>query len=176
MSGSAAVVVRNTSAADRPPVAPVKGDGFPYRYEMIFAGGSLRAYADEPGALVAALRPGYDALATAEERREARLRAALDTQVRVQAELAATGPLEECTAEERAVLLGGRHVPPAPEEWTGPVPLVLVTSFYEPSGSLPRPRGPEELQVWLDPADDWTLLRSLHSAGAIHVAVSQNRR
>ncbi|MEV0203062.1 hypothetical protein [Nonomuraea sp. NPDC050691] len=170
-----AVVIRNTSVADRPPLAPAKGDGSLYRYEMIFAGGSLRAYADDPAELVAAFHPGYDTLETPEQRHEARLRAALDAQVRIQAELAADDPLEACSPEERAVLLGGRHVPPAPEEWTAPVPLVLVTSFYEPEGSLPRPRGPEELQVWLDPTDDWTLLSTLHAAGAIHVAMSQDR-
>ncbi|MEV0144732.1 MULTISPECIES: hypothetical protein [unclassified Nonomuraea] len=168
------VVIRNSSSADRPPAVPVKVDGSLYRYEMIFAGGGSRAYADEPGELVGALSPGYDALGTPDERDQARVRMALDAQVRLQAQLAATDRLEECTAEDRAVLLGGRHVPPAPEEWTAPVPLVLITTFYEPAGSLPRPRGPEELQVWLDPADDWTLLTSLHAAGVIDVAVRQD--
>ncbi|MEV4807046.1 hypothetical protein AB0K18_44225 [Nonomuraea sp. NPDC049421] len=162
------VVVRNVAVARHLPAAPRHPDGRPYRYEMIHAGDALRGYADEPAELVAMLVHGYGELGDDGERAVARIRLALDAQVRLQAELAA-GRLGECGPEERAVLLGGRHEPPAPAEWTAPVPLVLVTSFYVPEGTLPRPSGPEELQVWLDPADDWTLLSSLHAAGVIKV-------
>jgi hypothetical protein len=162
-----AVIVRNTSSAEPPPAAPVKADGRPYRFEMIHAGGTLRGYADDSADLVAMLVPEYARPATDAERATARVRLALDLQVRLQAQLAAGHPLDACTEAERAVLLGGRHEPPAPARWAAPVPLVLVSTFYQPAGPLPRPSGPEELQVWLDPADDWPLLTSLHLAGLI---------
>ncbi|MEV4115792.1 hypothetical protein [Nonomuraea sp. NPDC049695] len=164
------VILRNTSAMESPPVAPRRGDGRPYIYEMIYAGGDYRGYADEPAELVGMLVPGYDALATDDERMTARVRLALDLQVRLQAQLAAGPHLDDCGEAERAVILGGRHEPPAPARWEAPVPLVLVSTFYEPAGALPRPSGPADLQVWLDPADDWTLLTSLHGAGMITVS------
>ncbi|GAA2213949.1 hypothetical protein GCM10009850_094130 [Nonomuraea monospora] len=154
------VIVRNAPDAGPP--------GRPYRYEMIHADGTLRGYADEPADLVGMLVPGYLALTADGDRARARLGLALDVQVRLQARLAA-GRLGGCGEAERAVLLGPRHEPPAPARWTAPVPLVLVASFYAPGGALPRPSGPAELQVWLDPADDWTLLTSLHTAGVVTV-------
>ncbi|MGN9842665.1 hypothetical protein ACTMTI_31520 [Nonomuraea sp. H19] len=163
------MIIRNTSATEPPPAAPIKGDGRPYRYEMIYAGGTYRGYADDSAELAGMLIPGYDRLATDDERATARVRLAMDMQVRMQAQLAAGGHLDACSEAERAVLLGGRHEPPAPSRWEAPVPLVLVSAFYEPAGVLPRPSGPAELQVWLDPADDWTLLTSLHTAGMIAV-------
>jgi hypothetical protein len=172
-----AFVIRNTSAMDDVPDVPLRGDGRPYRFEMIYAGGGLRAYADEPAELVDVLSPGYGDLPGDDERRDARVGLVLDAQVRVQALLAtadAGEPLRDCTEEERAVLLGGRHVPPSPATWTAPVPLVLVATFYRPAGTLPRPEGPAELQIWLDPADDWTLLVSLHEAGVIQLAARQD--
>jgi hypothetical protein len=185
-----AVLVRNPSSAQPPPAAPAGADGRPYRFEMIHAGGNRRGYADDPAELVAMLipeyaeygehpehgehvalpeRPDYIELATDAERAVARVRLVLDMQVRLQAQLAAGRALDACTEAERAVLLGPRHEPPAPSRWEAPVPLVLISTFYEPTGPLPRPSGPAALQVWLDPADDWTLLTSLHTAGLITV-------
>lgn len=194
-----AVLVRNTSSSEPPPAAPAGADGRPYRFEMIHAGGTRRGYADDPAELVAMLIPeyadygdyiehpehtehtehpehsehpehvGYAELATDAERAVARVRLVLDMQVRLQAQLAAEWPLDACTEAERAVLLGPRHEPPAPSRWEAPVPLVLISTFYEPTGPLPKPSGPADLQLWLDPADDWTLLTSLHTAGLITV-------
>ncbi|MEO3806412.1 hypothetical protein [Nonomuraea sp. B1E8] len=164
------VIVRNGSAAEPPPAAPVRHDGRPYHLEMIYAGGARRGYADDAADLVELLAPGYAALATAGERATARVRLAMDLQVRLQARLAAGARLDACGDAERAVILGGRHEPPAPARWEAPVPLVLVATFYEPAGPLPRPRGPADLQIWLDPADDWALLTSLHTAGVITVS------
>ncbi|MFI7642443.1 hypothetical protein [Nonomuraea sp. NPDC049400] len=136
---------------------------------MIYAGGTYRGYADDFAELVEMLVPGYASLATDGERASARVRLAMDMQVRTQAQLAAGGQLDACSEAERVVILGGRHEPPAPARWEAPVPLVLVSTFYEPAGVLPRPSGPADLQVWLDPADDRTLLTSLHMAGVIVV-------
>ncbi|TDE20491.1 hypothetical protein E1295_47125 [Nonomuraea mesophila] len=167
----AVVVVRNGSSADPPPDAPVKDDGRPYRFEMIFAGGSLRGYADDMADLVGLLVAGYGEPATDGERAAARVRLAMDAQVGLQARLAAGHRLDACDDAERAVILGGRHEPPAPVRWEAPVPLVLVATFYEPQGPLPRPQGPADLQIWLDPAGDRALLTSLHAAGAITLNV-----
>ncbi|MEV0402858.1 hypothetical protein [Actinoallomurus sp. NPDC050550] len=164
-----AVSIRNTSAAGAPPVAPTRADGRPYAYEMIYAGGTRRGYADEVVELVGMLIPDYTATANDDERTAARLRLALDVQVRLQAQLAVGGAMHDCTPEERSVILSRRDVPPSPARWDAPVPLVLITSFYEPVGSLARPEGPADRQIWLDPSTDWTLLTSLHAAGAIHV-------
>ncbi|WP_049570417.1 hypothetical protein [Nonomuraea sp. SBT364] len=164
-----AVIIRNTSSAEPAPAAPVKADGRPYRFEMIHAGGARRGYADDPAELIDMLIPEPPEDGTA------RVRLALDMQVRLQAELAAGRSLDACTEAERAVLLGPRHEPPAPARWTAPIPLVLVSTFYQPTGALPRPSGPADLQIWLDPADDWTLLTSLHAAGLITVNAYRSR-
>ncbi|WP_378789818.1 hypothetical protein ACFMQL_39085 [Nonomuraea fastidiosa] len=114
-----AVIVRNVPAAQDPPPAPRKADGRPYRYEMIHADGALRGYADEPAQLVGMLIPGYGEMGEGAERAAARLRLALDAQARLQARLA-VGRLGECDESERAVLLGGRHEPPAPRSGRRP--------------------------------------------------------
>lgn len=162
------MIIRNGTAAESPSAAPVNAEGRPYRYEMIHAGDALRGYADEPAELVDMLLPGYSEFPGDGERAAARISLAMNAQVRLQAQLAA-GRLGACGEAERAILLGGRHEPPAPSRWTAPVPLVLVSAFYEPAGALPRPSGPADLQVWLDPTDDWALLTSLHTAGVITV-------
>lgn len=163
--------IRNTSGEDAPPVPPTKPGGQPYAYEMIYAGGARRAYADTAVELVDALIPGYAEQTNPREQAQARIRLALDTQVRLQAELATSAQLQDCSEDERAVILGSRDVPPSPSNWTAPVPLVLVTVFYRPTGRLARPDGPEDRQIWLDPADEWQLLLSLHNAGVIQLGM-----
>lgn len=165
------VSIRNSSSREKPPSAPTKGDGRPHRYEMIYAGAARRAYADDAVTLIDALIPGYASVADASDRAARRLRLALDVQVRLQAQLAIGGDLGACTDEQRAVIFGGRDIPPSLARWDAPVALVLVTVFYAPLGEIRRPEGPADRQVWLDPSDDWTLLRSLHAAGVVHVGV-----
>lgn len=153
--------VRNTSAAQAPPPQPLKQDGTPYAYELVH--GWWRSYSDDPAELVADLIQGY----TGEL--EQRVRYATEAEVRLQARLAIAGDLDACTPEEQAVILGDRAEPPVLERWTAPVPLVLVTAHYQPAGPRPRPEG--EI-VWLDPANDLSLLRSLHQAGVVRVSRS----
>jgi hypothetical protein len=170
----AAEVIDNTSSAQPPPTAPPRPGGGRYRYELIYAGGAARAYADTAGELVAELLadPAYptrgelDAYA-------ARLRFAVAAQVRLQAELVAEAGLDGCTLEERAVLLGPRDVPPRVTEWGCRVPLVLVDGFYAPETELPRPVSaladvaePPNL-VWLEAGSDLELLTSLHRGGIL---------
>jgi hypothetical protein len=172
-----AVVIPNSTAAGPPPPAPTHpDDGHPYRFELIYAGGRLRAYADHPAELVEVLtgQPGYPELDDP-ARYGVRLRAAVDAQVRLQAELNDEHGLDGCTPTERALLLGARDVPPQLEEWGAGVPLVLVDGFYQPQGDLPRPTStladvdqPPNL-VWLRVGDDLELLESLHHAGYLQL-------
>ncbi|GAB3435176.1 hypothetical protein [Flindersiella endophytica] len=168
------VDLKNSTGSREPPAAPVKPDGTPYRFEMIHAGGRRRCYADTHLELVAVLIPGYDEL-DGHGRSRARLRYCVDVQVRLQAALATPELLDACTAEQRAVVLGGRDAPPSPAVWSAPVPLALVTAFYVPIGPRPRPEadGAGEL-VWLDPTSDLALLTSLHVAGVMDLAVRES--
>lgn len=167
-----AVVTRNPRrAAGSLPAAPTHPDGRPYRFAMIHNGGGYRAFADTGAELVDVLIPGYAALQSEQGRREARIDYAARVQVAVQAAIVSTGDIAGCSDTEVRTLLAPRDTPPAPATWAAPVPLVLVSSFYTPTGFAPRPRvvPPAEI-LWLDPEDDYALLRSLHSVGAIDFA------
>jgi hypothetical protein len=84
---------------------------------------------------------------TAEEELEGeryfhRLRYAVGVQVQVQSFiLSEVEPGDDVTDEEWAVLAAPRDVPPQATVWECPVPLVLVETYYEPDGELPRPKG-----------------------------------
>lgn len=168
-----AVSIRNTTSAGDAPAAPTHEDGTPYTYEMIYAGGSRRGYADGHVELVGLLIEGYPASGSPRELMKARIRQAMDWQVRLQAQINAgrREQMAECDEQQRAILLGSRDVPPAPGQWDCPIPLVLVDTFYKPIGAVPRPTVPDgaDTLIWLDPSDDWSLLVSGHSAGAISV-------
>ncbi|WP_439681462.1 hypothetical protein [Embleya sp. MST-111070] len=162
-----AIRVRNVSSAVEPAAPPVKDDGTPYRFELIHDGGRERAYADTVSDLLDVIIPNYSTLTSPKERAAARIRLALRLQVHLQAGLAAVPELDQCTEQQRSILLASRETPPTVTHWDAPVPLVLVTSFYRPAGRLPRPQGPDRGLIWIDPGDDWNLLLSLHSAGVI---------
>jgi hypothetical protein len=165
-------LIRNPQG-DTPPPAPTCPDGTPYRFEMIFDGGGWRAYADEPADLVAQLIPGYGDLDSPVARAEARIAYATSAQVALQANLNSERGLDGCDEQERLVLLGPRHQPPAPLVWRAPVPLVLVTTFYRPQGALHTPATEPPGEIWwIDPGDDITLLTSLHRTGLITLATA----
>jgi hypothetical protein len=152
----------------RPPTRP---DGALYRFELIYDGGRWRGYADTTDELVDAMIPGYSDLDPARQS-EARLTYAVRAQVMLQAELNVDIGLDGCREEEKDLLRGDRSVPPAPDVWTAPVPLVLVASFYAPAGDLVAPLGaggPPNL-VWLDPTSADALLRSLSRAGVVQLS------
>jgi hypothetical protein len=165
------VILRNPAAAADAPHAPRRPDGTQWRFEMIHAGGSLRTYAQTPAALVEALIPGYRAITTPTEAAAARIRLACDLQVRRQAELATAPQLAECTPDQRDLLLGDFSRPPVLDRWDGPIPLILVTTFYTPVGRITAPQGRDIW--WLDPGEDWELLVSLAQAGIITLASSR---
>ena len=152
----------------------------PYRYEMLAAGGKYRVYADDMTALCEYLIPSYSALhdkeETSVEKMAARIIYAVGCQVQLQAFLLVESEArgEGPTPQELAVLEAPRDVPPQLEMWESEVPLVLVSTYYEPIGTLPRPEGiplgmgePGANLVWLDPMLEFDLLISLHEAGWI---------
>jgi len=160
--------IRNTTQGTAPPEPPARPDGQPYHYELVTAG--WRGYGDTFAELTGLLIDGYGEL-DAEEQLAARLRYAADVQAPLQAAVTAAGDLHACSPADRDVLLGPRDRPPAVAAWQAPVPLVLVSAFYQPDGTLPRPQASGGGQVlWIDPATDETLLVSLHQAGWVTVS------
>jgi hypothetical protein len=163
------VRIPNSTRADSPPAPPAREDGQPYQYEMIY--GSWRGYGDTLEELAGLLITGYDELGTEDQRLRARLRYAADVQVPLQADIAASGNLAACSDAERTALLGARDKPPAVTSWQAPVPLVLVSAFYAPAGTLPRPEAAKGSEIiWIDPQTAESLLTSLTAAGWITVS------
>jgi hypothetical protein len=154
--------------------APTKADGTLFAYELIHAGGTRRAYADDLADLTNVLLPGYENW-TEKQRWEARLHLAIRAQVVVQAEENATDAFRTLPAAAQAVLMDARHEPPTVASWSHPVPLVLVASFYAPAGQVPRPvreQGMAPNVIWIDPSDEVSLLTTLHDAGFISLNTS----
>jgi hypothetical protein len=170
------IVVRNTRGPS-PPEAPMRPDGTPYRFEMIFDGFGYRAYADTPAELCEALIEGYRDLPDDRAQYGARIVNAVTHQVQLQAALNAEGDLGACTEAQREILLGPRHLQPQVASWDCVVPLVLVDAYYKPIGQLVRPAGRSAPSpggypclIWLSPATEETYLRSLAQAGVIVLA------
>ena len=171
-----AVVIRNTFGDAPPPPPPRKADGAAYRFEMIYDAGKYRAYADTVTELCEELIVGYSDIDDEVAQAAARILYAVGAQVRLQAELIVDNDaaMASATPAERELLLGARHVPPELEVWEADVPLVLVDTYYEPLGQLPRPAGrprgggPSDSNlIWLRPADEAELITSLDDAGII---------
>ncbi|GAA0245337.1 hypothetical protein [Cryptosporangium japonicum] len=157
--------VRIRAGASQPPRRP---DGEFFRFELIDGGGRWRVYADDRTDLVADLIPGYDTLPDDAARRVARTGALLGAQILAQARLITDLGTDDCTEEQKALLLGTRDTPPVlDEEWTAPVPLVLISGLYEPYTALPRPDGDI---IWLDSDTEDSYLRALRVTGMVVLA------
>jgi hypothetical protein len=172
-------VIPNVKENSHLPVAPTRIDGYKYRYELITP--YLRIYADTPTELCESLIAGYSEAIGAEDLLyELRLRYSVATQVQLQAFILAEADLSTCTASEIALMGSPRDTPPHLTVWEADVPLVLVESYYEPDGNLPRPTGfprsgkePESNLIWLNPSEELTFLWSLHFAGVLTLAELQ---
>ena len=173
------MIIIDNPRADIPVELPLHSDGTKYRYEMIYDGSASRAYADTMPELIGALIPEYASIATAEEADLARVLFAVRAQVELQAHLiAGAGAGVRLDGDERALLLGRRDTPPAVTSWAHEIPLVLVATYYEPVGPLPRPIGISDPAtgesdvnlVWLDPVDEVAFIESLAFAGVITVS------
>lgn len=170
----AAIVVKNTiEADDTTPTVPMKPDGSPFRFEMLYNGLAERAYSDSASDLLDCLIRGYATLAPT-ERLAARLSHAVRSQTTVQADINWNHEnLVDCTPEEQVVLGASRATPPDVSEWSSEVPLVLVDMFYEPLGELPQPvstiadvENPPNVW-WLRVEDEYAYLLSLHQIGLL---------
>ncbi|MFJ3639692.1 hypothetical protein ACIPRD_08060 [Streptomyces sp. NPDC090108] len=156
----------------RPPgPPPVRQDGTPYRFEMVHDGGTWRTFGDRPAELLAALVPGYpgpdDPVAAA----RARIRHAVRIQVLVQAAVNTEKGESGCTREQLDVLRGDRTRQPEVDEWSAPVPLVLVDCFYAPTTGIPVPVPVPPGEIWwLRTRTEWDYLRSLARLGLIVLA------
>lgn len=149
--------------------APRRPDGSLYRYEMLWAGDTQRAYADTAEALLNVLIPGYMDM-TEQSRWEHRLAYAARAQVLVQAMLNTTDAFATLPSDAERVLQGPRFEPPVVATWPHPVPLVLISAYYAPATKVPAPvseQGMPPNVIWINTSDDQAFLDSLHDIGVI---------
>ena len=176
------VIVRNVSAGNDVSSLPVptRPDGSFYRYEMICDGGWSRLYDDSAVNLLTHLIPGYTRY-NDDQRLAARIRHAVDCQVRLQARLNVFFAASPRDALEQHVLYGHRNTPPKVTEWNCQIPLVLVDAFYDPFSDLPKPySGISDVAMppnlwWLRPAEgELEYLRSLHETSVIDLHIARD--
>jgi len=169
-------IVKNVTEIYQPPKSPQKEDGSQFEFEMLADGGNSRVYADTPEELLGYLIPGYEALDEVGHL-TSRILYANTAAVALQAYAVSDADVE-LTEEERRTLEAPRDVPPQVAVWESEIPLVLVSTYYQPLGDLPRPIGRalgigEEggNLIWLDPSGDIELIFSLAQAGWINLNV-----
>lgn len=178
------VITRNTSAACQPPVAPVNeetGEHFPIA--MQYSGGWLYCWAEDVEECVAALAENSSYLDETDEqaRLVMRVKTAMRLAVVVQAEQIHLAQCDKrwdrLTAAEREVLLSVRITQPnglyedlfGVPWWTADVPLVVVSTGYEPWVEQPLPLGGPD-RVWvIDPLTPEDMLDSLAGVGVIRL-------
>lgn len=151
------------------PTNPLTGE--PYLFTMMV--GSRTVHADRNDELVAEIL-GEEYLSEGDPTNafEIRLGGALNIATAVQESIVASavrrGDLND--SEDESVwtpLLMPREIADAPAgDWNHPVPLVLVTSLFDPWTRRSAPRGNV---VWIDPTDDVTLLESLQDCGLVRM-------
>lgn len=177
-----AILVRNVSQAEKVGALkiPTRPDGSFYRYELICDGGWSRVYDDTTQGLLGHLIPGYLGL-NDEQKITARIRHAVDSQVRLQAQLNAFFAAAPRTAAEDDILNGPRSVQPDVAQWDCTVPLVVIDAFYDPYTDRPRPvSGLADVAMppniwWLRPADSESeYLASLHETSLVDLHVSKD--
>ena len=174
------IIIRNVADTEDTPTPPLTADGHYYRFEMIADGGWTRVYDDDPDQLLDYLIPGYASL-RGPERLVARIRHAVDTQVRLQALINTSYPDAAPTPEQAALLNGPRHIQPTPDLWDCEIPLVLVDAFYRPYTDTPYPLTPDgdiiddpRLVVLTPSSGTGDYLTSLAIAGAINLSISRD--
>jgi len=169
------VAIRNVSEAENLEniSVPMREDGTFYRFELVANGGWSRYYDDSPEGLINFLIPHYQELLP-EQKLTARVKHAVDLQVRLQARLNMFFASEDRTEEEQNILVGARNQQPTIEYWETKSPLVLVDAFYKPYTTIDPPISAHgdfnksDNLWWLRPAEsEIEYLRSLHETSLI---------
>lgn len=120
-------------------------------------------YSDTADGVLEALIDGYADQQEEPVRLQSRIVYAAHAQKGVQVLLNAGEPFDLATPNEAEILLASQTAPPRTEKWSCPVPLVLVSHFYEPVGEYPRPSTEPPGQIWwIDPSTPLSLLITLH--------------
>lgn len=172
------MIIVSNPRGDQAVAVPQHDDGSAFRFEMICDDAAKRVYADTWTELVEALITGYADVSSTEEADQQRLLYAVRSQVELQAAICAGVVGHKFTDDEIEVLLGDRHDQPRIGLWTSPIPLVLVTSYYQPIGEIDRPVGrpprgdTDSNLIWLDPTDEQTLVETVAEAGIVILAES----
>lgn len=171
------VIVQNTRSGEAPVEPARRDDGTRYDYGMYFNEGRSIAWGDGFEDLIEVLSPGYQAADEQQaliERITLALRARKIVQAQVFAE-ADDGDVEALNPEEMSILDGTHQGRITIEDWNSDIPLVLVTTAYQPHTDTPRPvskHGPY-LEVpnmwWIDPMEDESLIRDLAAIGYVRV-------
>lgn len=179
-------ITRNTTAAEKPPTPPINpatGEAFPMMVQ--YSGGWLQCWCEDPEEAVSALigNPAYLNETDQQARLVARVKAAMRLSVVVQAEQIHDAQYDKrwdwLTEPEKAMLFQVRISQPkglhedlfgAPW-WTADVPLVVVSTGYEPWVEQVLPLGGPD-RVWvIDPLTPEDFLDSLEDLGIIRLFV-----
>lgn len=151
----------HTDTAPDTPTEAVRGDGTPFPFEVSHEG--WRICADSAEEILSILIGGYAGQHDERSRWHARASVAIEAQVTTQPLLNAGELFDHCTEEETQILLHDSGVQPVIGEWQCPVPLILVTSFYQPLGNIPQPVAISPGQIWwIDPSTAQSLLETLN--------------
>lgn len=177
-------ITRNTSAQCEPPVAPINEEtGEPFPIAMQFNGGWLYCWAEDVEECIAALLGDASYLSEPDEqaRLVTRVKKAMRIATVVQAEQIHEAQCDKrwdrLTEPEKAMLFQVRITQPqglyedlfgAPW-WTADVPLVVVSTGYQPWVDQPLPSGGPD-RVWvIDPLTSEDMLQSLAHLGVIRL-------
>ena len=150
--------------------------GRPYALGMVMPGGEDFCYADSMHDLLCGLLPGYEKETNDEEKAFQRIVLADRAATIRQAEILVTADVDTVSESEWATLNAPKTGPEtaSADWWRSTIPLFLVTTSYEPYTGRSRPASnqdgvkPNNL-YWVDPADEESLMMSLHDIGYVRV-------
>lgn len=158
-------------------IVVVNDAGSPYPLGMVMPSGESFCYADSYSDLVCALIPDYAHAKTEEDKAYLRIVLADNAAVRRQADILAQLDVDEVSDGDWATLNAPKTGEGAPEGiwWRSDIPLILVTTTYQPFTGRLRPGSKKDgvqkdnAVWWVDPTDEETLLTTLHEIGYVRV-------
>ena len=181
MTTGTAVIIKNNNEGDGAIVAPLQENGQGYRYCLYTPGYYDVAFADDYIDLLAVLIHGYREL-NDDDQTVARIRYATSAAARTQAALILDKPEITISKAEMDILMAPRALPqPRADWWTCEMPLVVVTTSYEPYTKVPRPASGlgdvanADNLWWIDPTDEESLLTTLNQMDYIRLMENSDR-